>query len=754
MEFRNYDKKYDFVVAGGGFTGVCCAIQAARAGLHTALVSNRGFIGGNSGAEIRCPVDGADGEHQFNFNARETGLIEEIRLRNLHDNRDGNSYRWDMVLMDFIAAEPLLDLYLNTCIDRADTAGGKITSLSGIQTTCEKRFTFFAPLFADNTGDGTVSVLAGCSFEEGSESREKYGEKLAAEKESQDVLLSTLTYYAKDNGHPVRFYPPDNAFDMEASGLLEHREIPAEMFNRFVWFYETGAGLDQVYDAEEVNAQHRKLLYSIWDYIKTHDYPAENYDFEYISPFPGRRESRRIEGLVRLTERDIVSQRTFPDAVGYGGWAIDLHSPLGFYGTDPENWWVYLKGLYQIPLRCAIAKECENLFVIGRCFSVTHAASGSTRLNATLATVGQAVGLAAALALKKGVSPAEIAEEYMQDLHRAQLRADQTVPGLRSDNPADAALFAEVKASSQLPFALAQPEEYFALNTVMAQSMPVRPELKTLKFRYRAEREGKVEVRVFRASRPGNCDPSELLLKEQHILPAAENGEFEVSLAGAELREEFLFIEFEGDEQISLGATTVRLPGVCSVMRRENTLPNVRDYDTLSVMSYEWMKLGMPLKLRKYSTASQPNVTHTLCFSAFPEPDMYSPQAAVNGYIRPFLGPNIYAAARGEKAVLEVSLSGAARITELALTFNSDLNFRVRNVKPYSFNRMPEVVKDFNLLYRLGDGAWQTAAEIRGNYQRKVSVPCDIEADAFRIELLSSNGSDYLSLYSFSAYTG
>ncbi len=752
MEFQSYEKHYDFVVVGGGFTGICCAVEAARSGLHTALVSSRGFIGGNSGAEIRCPVDGADGEQQFNYNARESGLIEEIRLRNLHDNRDGNSYRWDMVLMDFITAEPLLDLYLNTCIDRTDLKEGKIISASGVQNTTEKRFVFFAPLFADNTGDGTLSALSGCSWEEGSESAESYGEKIAGPEANEDLLLSTLTYYAKDNGHPIRFYPPENSFDLEGSGILEHREVPKEMFQRFVWFYEVGAGLNQVADSEEINMEHRKLLHSIWDYIKKQDYGAENYDFEYISPYPGKRESRRIRGLYRLTEKDIVEQVDFPDAVGYGGWAIDLHSPKGFYGKDPENWWVYLKGLYSIPLRCAIAEECRNLFVIGRCFSVSHVASGSTRLNATLATVGQAVGLAAALCIQKKKLPKELLETDMEALHRLQFRKDQTVLGYRNEDPADAALKGKIRVSSELAFALESPEEYFPLNTVLALSLPVKEELKKLRFFYKSEAPGKLEVRVFRAGKKQNYNPGFLLGKENFSLEACASGSFCLDLSGYSLQSEFLFLEFEGDPCLSLAASTKRLPCVCSLMRKENTLPNVRDYDSLQMMTYEWMKLGMPLKLRKYSTASQPNISHTLCFLPEPAVSLYGAENAHNGYLRPYGQPNLWASGREEAASLTLEFDAPKQLKEITLTFNSDLNFRVRNVKPYDFNRMPEVIRDFRLLYRSED-TWQELAAVNGNYQRFLSIPCDLKTDALKLEVLASNGADFLSLYNISAYT-
>ena len=752
MEFRNYEKQYDFVVVGGGFTGVVSALEAAQQGLHTALVTNRGFIGGNSGAEIRCPVDGADGEHQFNFQSRETGLIEKIRLQNLFQNPQGNSYRWDMVLMDFIAAEKNLDLYLNTCIDRTELDGKRIISVSGIQTTTEKRFTFRAPLFADNTGDGTVAALSGCGYASGSESKDTYAETIAPEHESDDHLLGTLTYYAADCGRKVEFCPPANAFDMEKSGLLEHREIPKEMFERFVWFYEVGAGMDEVADAEEINAEHRRLLYSIWDYIKHHDYGAENYDFTFISPYPGKRESRRIDGLYRLTEQDVTGQTEFEDAAGYGGWAIDLHSPKGFYGTDSENWWVYLKGVYQMPLRMAIAKDAENLFVVGRCCSVSHVALGSVRLNATLATLGQAVGTAAAICKEQGIGPHEFGAEQIRRLHQRQFLTDQTVIGYKNDDPADLALRAKVSASSLHPFSLDEPEEWFRLNTVLALSLPVTPEMKTLSVRYRAEADDTVTLRLFRSAKKQNYAPQIKILEKTFPVKKGAEGWLTADLADLKLEREFVFAELEGAETTELAATTKRLPCVCSVMRKENKLPNVRDYDTLSMMQYEWVKLGMPLKLRKYSTASQPNITHTLCFRTEPAVCVYGAENLNNGYLRPYAQPNLWVSAEGQQQWAELAWDEAITAGKLYLTFNSDLNFRIRNVKPYDFNVMPEIVRDFRVLAETKNG-WQTVCEVHGNYQRHCVLDLGgIHTKKLRVETTATNGSEFVSLYNISVY--
>lgn len=807
MEFERIEKTYDFVVVGGGFTGVCTAIQASREGLKTALITNRGFIGGNSGCEVRCPVDGADGEHQFNFNARETGLIEEIRLENLRVNPEGNPYRWDMVLMDFIAAEKDLDLYLNTCIDRVETAEGQandkkeakpahITKVSGIQVTTEKRYDFTASFFADNTGDGTISMLSGCGFAEGAEPEEAYGEKIAACCEKGDVLLGTLTYNAKDMGHPVDFVPPANAFDMEKSGCLDHREIPDAMFQRFVWFYETGAGLDQAKDSEEVAAKHRELLFSIWDHIKKHPekYGAENYDFEYISPFVGKRESRRVDGLYRLKEQDVYYQQDFEDACGYGGWAIDLHDGKGFFGTGPENWWVYLRGIYPIPLRTAIAKDADNLFVVGRCFSVTHVALGSTRLNATLATVGQAVGIAAAICKERGITPLRFGGDEIKELHLRQWRADQTVIGYRNTDAADLALSAKASVSSEKRFVMEEPEKFFPVDTVFGQSMPAKPGMKSVSFCYRlrsgqkncsdyeesrnvtekrAAAEGRedritenkkaaaganLRVSVFRSEKPQNYGP-EILLKEfrLQLSPSGEGGAwFTLDLSDIAFEKEFIFFQFEPEcasKVPELAAATKRLPGVCGLMQKKNDLPNMVDYETLTPLPAEWMKLGVPLKLRKYSTASQPNVNWAFCFKTEPELSFYGGENLNNGYLRPYGQPNIWTAEGAEGEWAELRFDSGKEIREVDITFDTNLNFRVRNVKPYAFNVMEEAVRDYEL-WAETNGTWKKIRTVTGNHQRvnRLKFAEAVTADAVKIVIRATNGCPNAAIYNISIY--
>jgi NADPH-dependent 2,4-dienoyl-CoA reductase/sulfur reductase-like enzyme len=95
----------DVVVVGGGLSGVCCAITAARAGCTVVLVQDRPVLGGNASSEVRLWVLGAT-SHMGNNNrwAREGGVIDEILVENTYRNPEGNPVLFDALLLDKVVA--------------------------------------------------------------------------------------------------------------------------------------------------------------------------------------------------------------------------------------------------------------------------------------------------------------------------------------------------------------------------------------------------------------------------------------------------------------------------------------------------------------------------------------------------------------------------------------------------------------------------------------------------------------------------
>ena len=439
-------KQYDVAVIGGGVSGMCAAIAAARHGAETVLIQDRPVLGGNASSEIRMHICGAD-KHGNIENARESGILEEILLENRYLNPQHSYCVQDAVFWNAVKKQENLDLYLNTRVTGVKTEESRIVSVSAVQMTTEKRYLFSARYFIDATGDGYLGYSAGATYMYGREDKSAYGEADAAEVSDRQVMGSSLMFTAKDMGHPVPFVKPKWAYTFTEEDLKKrpHKEITSGY-----WWIEVSGELDPIDDAEEIRDELLKILYGIWDHIKnTPGHNAENYALDWVGFLPGKRESRRLKGDYVLTEQDLSSYRAFKDVVAYGGWDMDVHVPRGILSKDSEATTYYqLRDVYDIPYRCLYSENIENLFLAGRAISVTHMAFGSTRVMGTCAVVGQAAGTAAGIAVTRKLSSAREVNEHMDELQQTLLKEGCFLPGIKNEDVSDLAKKATVFATS------------------------------------------------------------------------------------------------------------------------------------------------------------------------------------------------------------------------------------------------------------------------------------------------------------------
>ncbi len=103
---------------------------------------------------------------------------------------------------------------------------------------------------------------------------------------------------------------------------------------------------------------------------------------------------------------DVVTGRKFDDGIAKGSFKVDIHQPGGTGQADGHT--VPPRDHYDIPYRCIVPKDVDNLLVAGRCISATHEALGSTRVMFQCMALGQAAGTAAAMCWKRGVAPIEL----------------------------------------------------------------------------------------------------------------------------------------------------------------------------------------------------------------------------------------------------------------------------------------------------------------------------------------------------------
>ncbi len=451
----------ELLVAGGGMSGLCCAIAAARLGTKVILVQDRPVLGGNASSEIRMHIVGATGLHAglpLELEPREGGLIEEIRLEFAVRNPQRSPAVADLILYELCRAEPNLTLLLNTTVVAARVEDERITEVIAERPSTEDRFTIGAGMFADCTGDGRLAVEAGVPFMRGREGRDAFGETLAPEHGDGKTLGSTILFQARKHDRPMPYVAPPWVRTFAASDfkLRPFGKSGSDLGLEYgYWWIEWGGCLDTLKDNERIRDELLAITLGVWNHIKNESgLDVAHWALDWIGFVPGKRESRRFVGQRVLTEGDLFASRAFPDAIAFGGWPIDTHPPEGVDApAEAPCTQHHLPWLFDIPLRCCVASAVRNLFFAGRNLSATHLAFASTRVMATCAAVGQGVGTAAALAVRAKVEPAAIAADaaLMRDIQQRLLRDDAYLVGVRHADANDLARRAIVSASSEQP---------------------------------------------------------------------------------------------------------------------------------------------------------------------------------------------------------------------------------------------------------------------------------------------------------------
>jgi len=565
----------DLVVVGGGLAGVCAAITAARSGIQVVLIQDRPVLGGNSSSEVRLWTLGATA-HMSNNNrwSREGGLADELLVENTFRNKEGNVLLWDALLLEKVSLEPNLTLLLNTAVDGVTKDGPtRIETVTAYCSQNQTRYTARAPLFCDASGDGIVGFQAGAAFRMGAEKSEEFGEGLAPDASYGELLGHTIYFYSKDTGSPVKYVPPAFALK-DITTIPRFRNISVQRDGCYLWWIEYGGRLDTIHETETIKWELWKIVYGVWDYIKNSgNFPeADTMTLEWVGTIPGKRESRRFEGDILLTQQDVVEQRQHPDAVAFGGWSVDLHPSDGVYTDKPPCNQYHSKGIFQIPYRCYYSRNIDNLFLAGRIISASHVAFGSTRVMLTGAHGGAAVGMAAAHCIRGGLDPRDLLEPDRMFRLQADLnRTGQSIPGIPSCQSGNLATRAKITATSNLELAsIPAGTKWRSLEYPLAQLLPYEPGYAPeFTLRVRSVRDTTLRLALRTSDHPGNFTP-DLTLDNQTV--ALHPGEqtirfrFEASVPTAR----YVFICLFGNEGIEIPISPFLGTGLVSVQSKLN----------------------------------------------------------------------------------------------------------------------------------------------------------------------------------------
>lgn len=423
--------EYDVVVLGGGPAGMAAAVAAAQSGCSTLLIERYGFLGGmgtaagvtnfcglhaNVHGQIRRVVHGVASDLLDRI-ARLGGLNEPHALfgKTVAQAYDTAAYK--------IAADELMAAAGVELMFHALAAGVVMDSPDRVSAllveTKSGRRAIVGRAFIDCSGDGDLAAWAGVPFEKG---------------DGAGNFLYPSTMFRINGVDPQRAgraWETIPGLMLEAEAQGRHRfprktPIVRPQKSGIEWRVNLtqlanldgnaldGTDADQLTQAEVLG---RRQIAGVAGFLREVPGFERSYIVD-IAPQVGIRETRRMRGLYQLTERDVLDCASFDDTIGVNGWPLELHLK-----GDVEFRWPKIpesRGFNQLPYRMIVPPGMANLWIAGRCASMTHEAQSAARVTGACFVMGQAAGCAAALALSGSATAAQVDTAALQSLLQAQ----------------------------------------------------------------------------------------------------------------------------------------------------------------------------------------------------------------------------------------------------------------------------------------------------------------------------------------------
>jgi hypothetical protein len=739
-------RSFDVVVVGGGISGTCAAISAARNGVQVALVHERSTLGGNSSSEVRLyPEDTCS----FSPWIKESGILEEMeaeeRASNWEPRVEGimNS-QWDLVLYEWAKREKTLSLFLNTTMREVvmrDKA--HIQAIHAAQLGTEREFILSAPIWIDATGDGVLAYRAGADFRWGRETKSEYQEVLAPTEPTTGTMGNTLFFRARDTGKPISFRRPDWAAEFKTEQDLTQRGHGN--FECGYWWIEVGTPLHPIKDNEEIRDEALRQLLGVWDHIKNHCTDdsvrerAKNFALEFVGFWPYKRESRRILGDYTLTEKDVRYPSIHADDIAYGSWGIDIHIPGGIQERhvppypgprSDENFKQYGTIPYGIPLRSCYSRNIQNLLTAGRPIGASYVAFASSRVLPTGAIVGQGVGVAAALCTRHKCEPKDVVANHAFEMQQILLRQDASIPGVVNADPADLARRAQVTASGEASLHFPESDVFHKVRFPLGQAFPVttdRVDGVELLMRSTSTQSQTVTLTLRSIASVWDLRSTPQIASASASVSAGFKGYVSFPLHAATKPGSLYFISIDAQPELAWAMYSDQ-DGHASQVPVGTTAADLA-----------------PGNIWRPFTRGR-----SFAMKVLPEQRPYGPENVIRGTNRPDRWSNAFVSVplAESTAWLELRFPAPVKMSEVQLTFDTDTNRRIE----LPLFRYPECVKHYEIAVPQG-GGWKTIAEEDNNYQRRRVHRFDaVTATRLRINLLETNGSPQARVFEVRVY--
>lgn len=409
----------DVVVCGGGTAGVFAAVAAAEQGAKVLLLEQAGCVGGLAVGGLVTPM-------------MSLRLPKDVTCSYLNKRMGEKRYTDPTVLgfeLEQLCLRAGVELLYQMTVVHAHREGDRVTE---VVCACKKGLVRVqGRVFIDATGDGDLAAFAGAAFQAG-DPETGANQPMSLRYLVGGVDLAALGAFLERMGREIG---PAHT----ASAGREYHQVYAAVMSSGQWalkaLFEEGIrkgelleedltywqliGIPGRRDAVALNnpefldltdaldprqltqlqTRGRKAIFRQLEFYRRHFPGCENAYVSQIAPMPGIRESRRIRTVYHLSWQDLATRKKFPDRIAQSNYPVDIHGlPLDQQAqalNSPEPW-------FEVPYRSLVVEGVANLLVAGRCLGADFIAQSTLRIQPTCRSMGEAAGIAAAMALAEG----------------------------------------------------------------------------------------------------------------------------------------------------------------------------------------------------------------------------------------------------------------------------------------------------------------------------------------------------------------
>ncbi len=389
--------KYELIVVGGGFAGICAAIAAAKMGVDVLLIEKNNALGGAAVNALVTPFmtfytyERENAQKKYLCGNLFLEIVEEMKKFTDHEDELCFDEEILKIVLNRMALKYGVQLLFNTVVTEAIVSDRKITSIKALGKSMPLELS--ADNFIDATGDAELSMLAGCRYVLGRET---------------DNLCQPMTLCFRLGGVDKKAFAGNHLkmnmlyAEFREKGLIKNPREDVLIFDNLnegvIHFNSTRVAKrnpTDPFDVTMAEIEAREQVFELHKFLKENVTGFENSRVLSTALQIGIRESRKIVGEYTLTKEDLLSLVRFDDAIAVSNYDIDIHNPEG---TGTSHHYFDLEEWYEIPYRCLVPKDVDNMLVAGRCISSTHEAQASYRIMPYCAEIGQAAGTAVSVA--------------------------------------------------------------------------------------------------------------------------------------------------------------------------------------------------------------------------------------------------------------------------------------------------------------------------------------------------------------------